>query len=143
MELQRVTSLSRDQIDDLLELYSDEWWSTDREREDVERMLRETDEVIAFAEPDGHLVAFARAITDYVYRAMIYDVIVDEDLRGKGVGDQLMETLIQHPELSDVEHLDLQCLDEMQGFYERHGFETQKDLDIMRREPQNREHREN
>lgn len=134
MELQRVQSLSSDQIDDLLDMYRNEWWSTDRRREDVERMLRETDETIAFADSDGHLVAFARVLTDYVYRATIYDVIVDEDLRGEGVGDQLMEALIHHPELSEVEHLDLQCLDEMQGFYRRHGFEPQSHLNIMRRE---------
>lgn len=136
MELDRVSSLSADQVDDLVDLYRNEWWSRDRRREDVERMLRETDEVIAFAEAEtGGLVAFARVLTDYVYRAVLFDVIVDEHLRGEAVGEKLVEAVVNHPELRGVEHLDLLCLDEMQGFYEKHGFERQDDLNIMRREP--------
>lgn len=67
-------------------MYQNEWWTRSRELADVRRMLRHCDIVVAFCDPaEKRLVAFARVITDYVYKALILDVIVAPSHRGKGV----------------------------------------------------------
>lgn len=65
MELQRLDELSDDHVDDLHRLYRKEWWTDERERDDLVRMLDGCDEVVAFVGRDsGELVAFARVLAD-------------------------------------------------------------------------------
>jgi predicted GNAT family N-acyltransferase len=120
--LERVDRIDDDQVDDLMRLYAQAWWSRDRCREDVVWMLRNTDLVIGFREPDGRLIAFARILTDYVYKALLLDVIVDQEHRGGGLGRQLMEAALDHPELASVRHLELYCRPELVPFYRAWGF---------------------
>lgn len=61
----------------LLEFYRATWWAAHRTQSDVERMLAGSDLVIALVdEATDRLVAFARVLTDFVYRAAVFDVIV-------------------------------------------------------------------
>jgi predicted GNAT family N-acyltransferase len=69
---------------------------------------------------DGKLVGFARAITDGVYRGFIEDVVVDESLRGRGVGRRLVRELLQRCAHVDVVALD--CPNELVSFYAELGF---------------------
>jgi GNAT superfamily N-acetyltransferase len=135
MDAERIDGLDEEHLDDLLRLYREEWWTEGRERDDVVRMLEGSDEVLGFAEPGSNeLVAFARVLTDGVYKALVFDVVVAESHRGEGVGDRLMEAILDHPRLAGVEHVELYCLGELSGFYERWGFtDDLGDLRLMRR----------
>ena len=83
MDAERIEALTADHVDDLLRLYRNEWWTDDRERKDVGRMLEGSDEVVGFQDVGtNELVAFARVLTDYTYKAVVFDVIVAESHRG-------------------------------------------------------------
>jgi GNAT superfamily N-acetyltransferase len=84
--------------------------------------------------PDGRLVGFARVLTDRVFKALVFDVIVAPDHRADGIGRGLMEQIVGHSDLRKVAHLELYCLPEMAPFYERWGFSTDvSGLQLMRR----------
>lgn len=136
MGVTKISRLSDEQVDDLHRLYRNEWWTSEREREDVETMLAGSDLVVAFCDSrTEELVAFARALTDSVYKAFVFDVIVAPDRRGTGLGRRLMDEIVAHPALSGVEHYELYCLEEMVPFYEEWGFSDELgDLRLMRRE---------
>lgn len=136
MRSRRVTELSSEQKDDLHELYLNDWWTSDREREEVDSVVENSDEVFAFCEPDtGTLVAFARVLTDYTYKAFVFDVIVASRYRGTGLGDRLMDAILDDPALASVRHFELYCLDDLVAFYERWGFSDELgDLRLMRLE---------
>jgi predicted GNAT family N-acyltransferase len=135
METRRIEELTDSHIDDLHELFQNEWWTETRKREELPQMLASSDELVAFEDSGSReLVAFARVLTDYTYKALVFDVIVAESHRGHGLVERLMEEIFNHPRLVDVEHFELYCLEEMAGFYEQWGF-TDKlgDLRLMRR----------
>lgn len=71
---------------------------------------------------NDQLIGFARVLTDYIFKAMIFDVIVSEKHRGLGLGDKLIEPIKSHPALHQVRHFELYGLPDMEAFYERHGF---------------------
>jgi len=105
-----------------------DWWD-DRDESKVRRALAATDEVVALREDDtDDLVAAARVLTDYTYYAMVFDVIVDEDHRGVGVGEDLMAAVVTHPSLADL-HLTLLAREGLVPFYESCGFEPQGGID--------------
>jgi GNAT superfamily N-acetyltransferase len=112
-------------IDELQALYQKEWWSRGRTRDDISVMLRHSDFCFAWHETGTErLIAFARVLSDRVYKALILDVIVDGAHRGSGLGRQIMESIAGHPELRNVRHLELYCRPEMVPFYEKWGFST-------------------
>lgn|SRR3990167_833434 len=107
-------------IDQLLRLYEQAPWARGRTKDGVATMLAHTD--YFFTAWDGpRLVAFARVLTDRVYRATLWDVVVDAEYQGRGVGEALMGIILSHPVLSTVEKFWLNTRDK-QKFYERFGF---------------------
>jgi len=135
MDFVQVDRLNEAQFADLVRLFQNEWWTRGRTALDTRAMLAHTDLIIAFAEREtGRLVAFARVLTDRVYKALILDVIVDPAWRGSGLGRRLMEAVVNHPELKEVRHLELYCKPELMPLYHRWGFtEELGDLCFMRR----------
>src|SRR6266404_571250 len=131
----RVEALSESQVEDLRRLYQSEWWTKERTLEDVRSMLDHTQILIGFADAaTDRLIAFARVITDYTYKALILDVIVDPSARKTGLGRALMDATLSHSALAEVEHFELYCRPEMVSFYERWGFkDTGNSLRFLRR----------
>jgi predicted GNAT family N-acyltransferase len=115
--------LTASQIQELIRLYQSEWWTKGRTEEDVQQMLRHCDLIVVISETSsGRLVGFARVLTDFIYKALILDVIVDAAYRTQGIGRMLLDCIVQHPALQSVEHLELYCLSELVPFYKRWGF---------------------
>jgi predicted GNAT family N-acyltransferase len=111
------------QVDDLLRLYSNEWWTAERTRPDVERMLAASDLLFAVADKgSGSLVAFARVLTDRTYLALVLDVIVAAEHRGAGLGRLLVESICSEPVLQRVASIELVCQPEMVPLYAKWGF---------------------
>lgn len=124
---QVVHRLTEAQVAELVALYRNEWWTRNRQEADVQRMLEGTDLIFglcAGGAPDapGRLAAFARVVTDSVYKATLFDVIVAPDYRGQGLGQLLMNTVLEHPAVAEVEHIELYCLPELMPFYRALGF---------------------
>ncbi len=117
--------LGQDLLAQLLAFYEREWWTAGRTRADVERMLHGSDLVLAATPRDrpGELAGFVRAITDGVYRASIFDLIVAPHWRDRGLGAELLERAHAHPVLAGCGRIELICLEEMVPFYERFGYE--------------------
>ena len=118
-----IHQLSEAQIGQLHALYQQEWWTTGRSLEDVRKMLVHSDCVFGLCEPGSErLIGFARVLSDRVYKALIFDVIVAAEVRGRGVGQALMRAVLGHPDLRTVRHFELYCVPDMEPFYRQFGF---------------------
>lgn len=124
MPYKKIKKLNDQQIIQLYKLYQNEWWTQGRTLPDVKKMLRHTDFIFALCEKQSDkLIAFARVLTDRVYKALILDVIVDPDYRSQGLGKQLMQMILDHPKLAQIKHFELYCLPELIPFYKKWGFQ--------------------
>ncbi|NJO96014.1 MAG: GNAT family N-acetyltransferase [Hyellaceae cyanobacterium CSU_1_1] len=97
------------------------FWARSRNMDDLKIAIANSNPVVTVWDGD-RLIGFARATSDGVYRAAIWDVIVDPDYQGVGLGRKLVETVISHPLVSRVERVYLTTTHQ-QSFYERIGFE--------------------
>ncbi len=123
MTYRPVERVGEDDLGDLLELFHATWWAAERGAEDARALLAHTDVALGLREEaSGRLVAFARALSDRIHRAMVYDVIVHPDHRGRGLGEELVRRLLARPELARVSTVELHCRDELVPFYRRLGF---------------------
>lgn len=131
----RLEPLTSAHAPELHALYQAEWWTTGRSLADVRRMLEQSRYNIgAMDESSGALAGFARVLTDGVFKALIFDIIVAAPFRGRGLGEQLMEWILTHPDLERVRHFELYCRDDMFAFYRKFGFSTDVGpITLMRR----------
>jgi ribosomal protein S18 acetylase RimI-like enzyme len=113
------TKIDFQQLQNLFKLGA--FWAQDRTIEDLETAIANSNPVVTVW--DGQrLIGFARATSDGVYRAGIWDVVVNPQYQGFGIGRKLVETVIAHPFVSRVERVYLTTTHK-QSFYERIGFE--------------------
>jgi GNAT superfamily N-acetyltransferase len=131
-----VTRLSREQIRELIDLYREAWWMRRRRAADIRRMVKYSDLVVGLQDRETkRLAAAARVITDKTYKAMILDVIVAKEFRGRGLGTRLLRAILAHKDLKRVRHFELYCRRGLTPFYKRLGFGSlNRDFVLMRRE---------
>ncbi len=97
------------------------FWAKSRSREKMEIAITNSNPVVTVWDNE-RIIGFARATSDGVYRAGIWDVVIHPDYRGWGLGRKLVETVLTHPDVNRVERVYLTTTNQ-QSFYERIGFE--------------------
>jgi N-acetylglutamate synthase-like GNAT family acetyltransferase len=97
------------------------FWAQERSIEDLSIAIANSEPVVSVWDGE-RLIGFARATSDGIYRATIWDVVIDPDYRGAGLGGKLVETVLSHPRMNRVERVYLMTTHQ-QRFYERIGFE--------------------
>ncbi len=97
------------------------FWACDRTLEGWAIALRHSHPIISAWDQD-RLIGFGRATSDGIYRATIWDVAIDNDYRGEGLGRKLVQTLLAHPHMNRVERVSLMTTHQ-HSFYEGIGFE--------------------
>lgn len=119
-----IYKLSPQHISELHELYQNEWWTKGRTLKESEQCVEGSQVCIGLIDEAGTLQGFARVLTDYIFKALIFDVIVSPKYRGKGLGDKLVNLVKNHQKLSNVKCFELYCLPELTDFYDKHNFTT-------------------
>jgi N-acetylglutamate synthase-like GNAT family acetyltransferase len=112
----------------LVRLFRQAPWAKDRSLDDAKEMLRHTD-VMLSAWDGEQLIGFGRVLTDFVYRATIWDVIVDKAHQGQGVGTEIVQRILNHPRLKRVELFWL-CT-RRPGFYQKLGFSSKEQTGMV------------
>jgi N-acetylglutamate synthase-like GNAT family acetyltransferase len=97
------------------------FWATDRSAEDLAIAIANSDPVVTAWDHDL-MIGFARATSDGIYRATVWDVVIHPSYQGAGLGRKLVETVLSHPKMSRVERIYLMTTHQ-QSFYQRIGFE--------------------
>ena len=133
-QLSVVTDVGLDHLDDVMRLFAHTWWTKDRNRTQVAASLAATPVRVGLADPaNGQLVAFARAFSDGVYKALVMDVVVDESMRTRKIGHRLVQTVLAHPLVAAVEDVELYTNPARDRFYTELGFCVPDALQFMRR----------
>lgn len=102
------------------------YWAHDRPSELIEKSMENS--VCFSLLYDGRQVGFARAVTDHATYTWVCDVIVHTDHRARGLGQWLMQCLLEHPDLQTTTH-NLRTKD-AHTLYEKFGFER---IETLRR----------
>ncbi len=126
MDCSHIQFCDRKSVIDLTQLQAlfklGAFWATERKIEDLNIAIENSEPVISVWDSQT-LVGFARATSDGIYRATIWDVVIDPEYRGAGLGRKLVQTVLSHPRMNRVERVYLTTTHQ-QSFYERIGFEV-------------------
>lgn len=123
IQFQYTETLSDTDLLQLIVLFQDAaFWASDRDPADLQAAIAHSHPVVT-AWDGQQLIGFARATSDGIYRATIWDVVIHPAYQGAGLGRRLVETVLGHPHINRVERVYLMTTHQ-QHFYERIGFQT-------------------
>ena len=95
------------------------YWAAGILRETVERSIENS---LCFGVYDSSSqIGFARVISDFATYAYVADVFILEPYRERGLGKELMASIMAHPELQGLRRWSLGTRD-AQGLYAQFGF---------------------
>ena len=114
----------------ICDFLSDSYWSKGRRPEDIRKSLKHS-YCVSLHDGDRQ-VGFARAVSDQVYFGYIMDLFVLRSHRGRGLSHQLVQGLLEHPELKNVKGWML-ATNDAHGLYEKYGFRAADPAIYMRR----------
>lgn len=103
-------------------VYQSVGWN--RHTPDVIQTIFAASNVICLAFHQEKVVGIGRAISDGVFNAAIYDVVVHNDFQGQRIGQSIMENLLGR--LKDVSCVHLISTTGNEAFYSRFGLKQTK-----------------
>lgn len=108
----------------VVELYrAGGWWEeSPAARAIVPQMIRGSFCFLVAREPDGRIVGMGRAISDGVSDAYIQDVVVRRELRGRGIGAEIVRRLTARCQEAGLAWIGLIAEPDTQAFYTPLGF---------------------
>jgi len=106
-------------VEALCDLIYRQYWGPSRSRRTTRLAIEQSLTFVLLQ--DGCLVGCARVITDYATIAYLADVVVEEKLRGRGVGQWMIQTIMESPMLCE-QHRFLLMTTDAQSFYKKLGF---------------------
>jgi N-acetylglutamate synthase-like GNAT family acetyltransferase len=115
----RQSEIDLYQLQELLNIAA--FWAKGRSVEDLGIAIANSDPVLYVLDGEK-LIGFARANSDGIYRATIWDVVIHPQYRGTGLGSKLVEKVLSHPRIRWVERVYLTTTHQ-QEFYEKIGFQ--------------------
>ena len=123
-------------VDAALGLLRPTFWGTEMPREQLERAIENS---VTFGLLDGsRLVGFGRVVSDLATYAYWTDVVIAEELRGRGYGEWLARCMLEHPELQGLRRVSLLTRD-AERFYRRLLFTSDlAGLTYLERRPEKR-----
>ncbi len=127
---ERVTEAPEQQIVDLYTAGG--WWQESPEaRAAIPLMLTGSFCVMGARNSEGRLVGMGRVISDGCSDAYIQDVVVLTELRGKGIGAEIIKRLAQYCVERKISWVGLVAEPGVEAFYERLGFSCMKGYQPM------------
>ena len=104
-------------------------WAKDRTLDQIKRMLANSNVIITIWYKNN-LVGFGRATTDQVYRAVLWDIVVSQNVQRVGLGKIIVEELLKDKKINSAEKIYLMTTDS-KDFYKQLGFKVNSNQTLM------------
>ncbi|MFE4120624.1 GNAT family N-acetyltransferase [Priestia sp. YIM B13486] len=104
------------------EIYHSVGW-TNHNEEKIKKVFQSSN-VVAIAYDEDNIAGFGRALSDGVFNAAIYDVVVNEQYQNKAIGQKVIKNLLA--QLDDISCVHLVSTAGNEEFYRKAGFRKMK-----------------
>ena len=104
-------------------------WGKERSRKDLKKMLESSSVVISLWSKEK-LIGFGRANTDEIFRAVLWDIIIEKDYQNLGFGKKIVHKLLTNRLVSKVQRIYIMTT-HCENFYEKIGFKNSSNQRLM------------
>ena len=105
------------------------FWAKNRSLKDLKTCLAQSDIIVSIWL--GHeIVGFGRALTDGVYRGVLWDIVIDEKFQGRGYGKIIVKTILNSEKMKKTNKIYLMTTNKKE-FYCQLDFREAKTQDLL------------
>ena len=108
------------------------FWAQNRTINDLKKCLANSDVIISIWSGD-EIVGFGRALSDGVYRGVLWDIVIDQDHQGKGYGKLIVNKLLNSTKIKNTKKIYLMTTNK-KLFYSQVDFKEVKSQNLLIRE---------
>ena len=108
------------------------FWAKSRTIIDLKKCLSNSDVIVSLWVGD-EIVGFGRALTDGIYRGVLWDIVIDQNHQGKGFGSLIIQNLISSKKIQNTKKLYLMTTNKKQ-FYSQFNFKEVTSQNLLIRQ---------
>ena len=95
-------------------------WAKNRTIKDLKHCLANSDVIVSLWS-NNKILGFGRALTDGIYRSVLWDIVIDQNHQGKGYGKLIVNSLLESQCIKQSEKIYLMTSNQS-DFYHQIGF---------------------
>jgi len=104
-------------------------WGKKRNIKDLKKMLAGSSVVVSLWSQEK-LIGFGRATTDEIFRAVLWDIIIEKNYQHSGLGKKIVHKLLTNPLISKVQRIYIMTT-HCESFYKKIGFANSSNQFLM------------
>ena len=108
------------------------FWAKNRTLNDLKKCLANSDVVVSLW-VGNEIVGFGRALTDEIYRGVLWDIVIDQNHQGKGFGTLILRKILSSRKIKNTKKLYLMTTNK-KLFYSQFDFKEVTSQDLLIRE---------
>ena len=108
------------------------FWAKNRQINDLKKCLAKSDVIVSLW-VGKEIVGFGRALTDGVYRGVLWDIVIDKNYQSKGFGTLIIKKLLSSKKIKNTKKLYLMTTNK-KLFYSQFDFKEVNSQDLLIRE---------
>jgi len=113
-------------------LENNTFWAKNRTIKDLKKCLANSDVILSLWVGDD-IVGFGRALTDGIYRGVLWDIVIDQNHQGKGFGTLIVNNLLSSKKIKNTKKLYLMTTNK-KLFYSQFDFKEVTSQNLLIRE---------
>ncbi len=95
-------------------------WAKNRKIKDLKNCLANSDVIVSLWS-NNKILGFGRALSDGVYRSVLWDIVIDHNHQGKGYGKLIVNSLLESKRIKESDKIYLMTTNQ-KDFYYQLGF---------------------
>ena len=99
-------------------LENNTFWAKNRTIKDLKKCLANSDVIVSLW-VGNEIVGFGRALTDGIYRGVLWDIVIDQNYQGKGFGTLIVEKLLSSKKIKNTKKLYLMTTNKKRFYLQR------------------------
>ena len=108
------------------------FWAKSRTINDLKKCLANSDVIVSLW-VGNEIVGFGRALTDGIYRGVLWDIVIDKNHQNKGFGTLILKNLLSSKKIKNTKKLYLMTTNKKR-FYSQFNFQEVTSQDLLIRQ---------
>ena len=108
------------------------FWAKNRKINDLKKCLANSDVIVSLW-VGNEIVGFGRALTDGIYRGVLWDIVIDQNYQGKGFGTLIVNKLLTSKKIKNTKKIYLMTTNK-KLFYSQMDFKEVISQNLLIRE---------
>jgi len=108
------------------------FWAKNRTINDLKKCLANSDVIVSIW-VGKEIVGFGRALTDGIYRGVLWDIVIDQNYQGKGFGKLIVKNLLSSKKIKNTKKIYLMTTNK-KIFYSQLDFKEVTSQNLLIRE---------